>query len=438
MGRFRKGSLWVGLILFPTLLFAQFNNNTTSPYSRYGLGDLQPYTMGRTLAMGGASLASRNNQQINLANPASYTAVDSLVFMFEFGLHGRFSRFSTKENSMNANDVNFRYFAMNFQITNWLATSLGLTPYSDVGYNVRIMDEVDNAGDILFNYYGEGSISKAFFGFAVDPVKNISVGVNFNYMFGLLNRSAETYFLESSDFYNNQKYENLRLRDFNIGLGVQGTLPLKNNQHLNAGIILENKPSFTGFYSDMTKKTLTIPTGSTSSRSDQDTIKPFSSEERSRIEFPLTYGVGLSYVKENSLEINVDYYHQSWSKAILPGRSNFMNENDRILTDLDKFALGAEWIPDKFSIRSFLNRIAYRGGIKYEKSYLKIDNQQINDFGITFGVGLPVYRSNSTINIAAEIGRRGTKQHNLVLENYAKINLSVNLYDLWFIQRRYD
>ena len=70
-----------------------------------------------------------------------------------------------------------------------------------------------------------------------------------------------------------------------------------------------------------------------------------------------------------------------------------------ILTDLDKFAVGAEWIPNRFSIGSYFNKVAYRAGIKYEKSYLMLSNQQINDFGISFGVGLPVYRSNSTISI---------------------------------------
>ena len=132
------------------------------------------------------------------------------------------------------------------------------------------------------------------------------------------------------------------------------------------------------------------------------------------------------------MEVNFDYLHQSWSKA------KFFGSTNPVLTDLDKFAIGAEWIPDRFSIRSYLNKVAYRAGIKYEKSYLLLGNQQINDFGISFGVGLPIYRSNSTINIAAEIGRRGTTKHNLVLENYAKLNLSVNLYDLWFIKRKFD
>ena len=126
MGNFRRVIFLAGLLFLPFLLFAQFNNNTSSPYSRFGLGDLQPYSFGRTSAMGGASLASRYGQQINMANPASYTAVDSLGFIFEFGLAGKFSNFSNELTSMKSNDVNFNYFALNFQVANWLGTSFGL------------------------------------------------------------------------------------------------------------------------------------------------------------------------------------------------------------------------------------------------------------------------------------------------------------------------
>lgn len=431
MGRLRSVFILAGMLIMPALLFAQFNNNTSSPYSRFGLGDLQPYSFGRTSAMGGASLASRNNQQINISNPASYTSVDSLAFMFEFGVSGKFGNYSNDITSMNSFDANFRYFAMNFQITNWMATSLGLTPYSDVGYDVEVNDEVENAGSILYKYFGEGSLSKAYFGMAIDPVKNISIGANLNYMFGTLNRNAQTYFLDAVDFYSNQRNESLRVRDFNLSLGAQATIPLKNDQHITLAAILENKPTFTRFYSDLNTKYIQIQVNNTT-RADRDTIKPFRTEEKGNLEFPLTYGFGVSYVKNNTLEINADYYRQNWSDVNLPGGGS------DVLTDLNKFALGAEWIPDKFSIRSYLNRIAYRAGLKYENTYLEFDNQRINDFGISFGVGLPVYRSNSTINISAELGRRGTKQNNLVLENYAKLNLSVNLYDLWFIKRRFD
>lgn len=426
MGRFSRVSLLVGLLLFPALVFAQFNNNTTSPYSRFGLGDLHASTFGRTAAMGGAAIASRNSAQINLANPAAYNSVDSLSFLFEFGISGKFTDYKNDITSMKTNDVNFRYMAMNFRITNWMATSLGLAPYSDVGYNVKVNEPINNTGDVYSNYFGEGSLSRAYFGAAIQPFKNFSIGANLNYLFGALNHNSEVYFLGSSDFYNIQKYQTIRISDFGLNFGVQATIPMKNKQHVVLGAILENKPEYKAFISDITQKNLTSGT-----TIDQDTLN-FQDEEKGTIQFPLSYGFGISYVKENKMELNFDYLHQAWSKA------KFFGSTNPDLTDLDKFAIGTEWIPDKYSIRSYFNRVAYRAGLKYEKSYLWINNQQINDIGISFGVGIPIYRSNSTINVSAEFGRRGTQHNNLVLEKYTKLNLSVNLYDLWFIKRRFD
>lgn len=375
--------------------------------------------------MGGASLASRNKHQINVSNPASYTSIDSLSFLFEFGAYGKFSRYSNDTKGLSTNDVNFRYFSMNFRITNWMAASMGLTPYSDVGYNVNIQSSIANTGNYLTAYTGYGSLSKAYIGFAVKPFKYISIGANFNYLFGLLTRSSEVYFLDAADFYQVQKYEKLRLRDFNTNLGIQATIPLSKDQKITLAGVFENKPEYTGFKYEIIQKNL-----SSGSVTDQDTLNKNPEEIKGIVRFPLSYGGGISYVKTDKFEFNVDYYHQKWSEA------KFFGLNNPLLTDLNKFALGGEWIPEKYSIRSYMKRVAYRAGFKYEQSYLKINNQQINDFGISFGVGLPMYRSNSYLNVAAELGKRGTKQNNLISETYAKIDLSVNLHDFWFMKEK--
>jgi hypothetical protein len=223
-----------------------------------------------------------------------------------------------------------------------------------------------------------------------------------------------------------QQYKSLRVNDFSFDFGLQATVPFKNKSKVILGAIFENNPKYNTYYSDITQKNL-----SSGEALDQDTLF-FVEEGKGIIEFPFTYGFGISYVKENSLEINADYYHQSWSEA------KFLGEKNDFLTDLDKFAVGAEWIPEKFSIKSYGRRVAYRAGFKYEQTYLIFNNRQINDIGITFGVGLPVYRSKSTINVAAEFGRKGTMEEDLVQEDYFKLNLMVNLYDLWFIKRRFD
>lgn len=426
MGKYNNVFVLVALVMFPALLSAQFNNNTSSPYSRYGLGELHPYSFGRSTAMGGASIASRNNEQINLANPASFDAVDSLGFMFEFAVNAKSVQFVDNIGSVVANDVNFQYFAMNFQINNRLGTSLGMVPFSDVGYNVVVDENIENTGPVRTTYYGAGTISNVFLGAAFQPFKFLSVGANLNYYFGMLNRNAEVVFSGASDFYNMQQYKSLRVADFSFDYGMQATIPLKEKEKIILGVVFENNPKYNAFFSDITQKNL-----ASGSAIDQDTLF-YIEESKGVIEFPFTYGFGISYVKENKLEVNADYYHQSWSEA------KFLGTKSNFLTDLNKFALGAEWIPDKFSIKSYTSRIAYRAGLRYEQTYLIFNNRQINDFGITFGVGLPVYRSKSTINVAAELGKKGTKEENLVQENYFRLNLMVNLYDLWFIKRRFD
>ena len=128
--------------------------------------------------------------QINLANPASYNAIDSLGFMFEIGISARGSKFSNNLGKYTANDVNFQYFAMNFRVSNTVGAALGLQPLSDVGYDVSVYGSPENVGDTYARYYGGGTISKAFFGLAVKPIENFSVGANLNYTFGLLNMNS--------------------------------------------------------------------------------------------------------------------------------------------------------------------------------------------------------------------------------------------------------
>ena len=380
--------------------------------------------------MGGASIASRNNQQINLGNPASYDAIDSLGFMFEFAVNAKSVQFVDNIGSVVANDANFQYFAMNFQISNRLGTSLGLLPFSDVGYNVIVDQDILNTGPVRTTYYGAGTISNAFLGLSVQPFKFLSVGANLNYYFGMLNRNAEVVFSGAADFYNIQQYKSLRVNDFSFDYGVQATIPVKDKSKIILGVVFENNPKYKALFSDVTQKILASGSGSNAAV-DRDTLY-FADETKGVIEFPVTYGFGISYVKENSIEINADYYHQSWSEA------KFLGSKSAFLTDLNKFAVGGEYIPDKFSINSYTKRIAYRAGFKYEQTYLIFNDRQINDFGITFGVGLPIYRSKSTINIAAEVGKKGTQEENLVQENYFRLNFMVNLYDLWFIKRRFD
>ena len=65
---------------------AMAQSGTNSPYTRYGFGQLSDQSFGNSKAMGGIAYGLRDGLHINAANPASYSAVDSLTFLFDAGM----------------------------------------------------------------------------------------------------------------------------------------------------------------------------------------------------------------------------------------------------------------------------------------------------------------------------------------------------------------
>jgi hypothetical protein len=422
----RNNALKVVIVLIICGLsgFAQ-NNNTTSPFSRYGIGDLHQYGYGRTAAMGGASLGSRHAVQINSANPASYTANDSLSFIFDFGIDGTFSRYKSDQGTMSAKDVNFRYFSMSWPVTKWFGAAMGIQPFSDMGYEVGYTEALSSTENAYHSYQGEGTTSKAFFGTSISPFKGLSVGANLNYLFGRLSQNTNIGFDNSQLFYIS-KTEGTRLRDFSLTYGLQYDLKLKKDEFLTLGVTLERQTDITVLHRLFTYKGITVGSSTLT-----DTLELIP-ESRDIIKLPSSFGVGLSYNKLNKLEINADYYYAGWSKA------TFLGQTDELITDQSRISAGFEYIPEAFSIRSYFKRVKYRAGIHQEYSYLKINDKQIKEFGVSLGLGIPFPKSKSTANFAVEFGKKGTTKDNLIKNSYTKLSLYLNLYDYWFVQRKFD
>lgn len=401
------------------------NNNTTSPYSRYGLGDLHHYGYGRTAAMGGASLGSRHSVQVNSANPASYSSNDSLSFVFEFGVDAKFSNYKSNTGTMKASDLNFRYLSLSFPISKRLGAGLGLQPYSDMGNEIVYSEILPNIGNVNYKYIGEGTTSKAYFGASVIPFKGLSVGANLNYIFGRINQNSTTNF-DDATLFDLSSTEGTRLSDFTMSYGLQYDYKIKRNQYLTLGVTFESQSDVTAFHRLLSFKTITVGTSAL-----VDTIQ-FRPESKDMIKLPSTFGVGLSYNKVNKLEINADYYYAAWSK------STFYGATDPVLTNQSRFSAGFEYIPEMFSIRSYVKRIKYRAGVHYENSYLILNNHQIKDTGVSVGAGIPFPKSKSTANIAFELGKQGTTEDDLVRNIYTKFSIYLNLYDYWFMKRKFD
>ena len=74
--------------------------------------------------------------------------------------------------------------------------------------------------------------------------------------------------------------------------------------------------------------------------------------------------------------------------------------------------MGAEYTPDFEAFRGYYNLMSYRIGGYMNESYIQIGDYQLRDNGITFGVGFPIGRTRSSLNIAFTLGTRGTIETN--------------------------
>ena len=418
------------LFLLPSALKAQDKNSagTSSPYSRYGIGTLNGYALGRSAAMGGIGIGTRYGFQINSGNPASYTAVDSMTFLMEFGIKSRSTIYESADKKNGANDVNFNYLAFSFPINRWWATAFGLLPLSDKGYNIQAT-EVGTNGITSTTINGTGTLTKVFLGNAFKIGKNLSFGLNTWYLFGSLADSYYLYFPYDAAAYDYSLQNNLTVHNFGVTAGLQYSWKTKKKNQWTLGVVFEPSQSISSKYTIREERVL-FRNSSTNSPI-VDTLQLVDDTHKG-LTLPLSIGGGFSYTYKNKITFGADVYHQNWSK------SSFLGGTSEYLTNSTRYSTGFEITPDEFSIRNYWARVQYRVGGFYDNSYLTINGEQIKGYGVTLGLGLPFSRALSSLNLSAELGRLGTTNSGLIKESYAKFTLHLLLHDRWFIKRKFD
>ena len=140
----------IGLLIF-FVMTTMAQSGVNSPYTRYGFGQLSDQSFGNSKAMGGIAYGLRNGLQINAANPASYSAVDSLTFLFDAGMSLQNTNFQENGVKTNAKNSTIDYIAMQFRLWERMGMTAGFLPYSSVGYNMSQTQfiDVDNYGNAI-------------------------------------------------------------------------------------------------------------------------------------------------------------------------------------------------------------------------------------------------------------------------------------------------
>jgi hypothetical protein len=401
--------------------FAQ--NNTSSPYSRFGYGEISDNGSGKSKGMGGVSIGMRSNSSINTANPASYTGIDSLTFLFEFGAFGKQSLFSDKTSSSGkAFTANIEFLTMEFPLTKWLAASAGILPYSTVGYSFSNSDSLampTNSGtDNYINYTkkfsGSGSITQAYGGLSTKIGKHLALGVNLSYRFGSISNERYLSYDETVGTYaSTLQTQTLEVKDINFRYGLQYFTELKNKDRLTLGVILETKSRLGGTYSIET--------------SGVDTI---SSSNGSDFQTPLLIGIGGSYTIKDRITLGADFQFQNWADAKYFGKTDTLKNST-------KLSVGAEFLPSKIA-RSYFGRVIYRVGGNISSGYLNINGKSPNNYALTVGLGLPTRGSKTLINLGFEYGRKGSTSYSQIREDYFKFSVSATFNEMWFFKRHFE
>lgn len=402
-------------------------NNTNSPYTRYGYGDLSDQSFGNSKAMGGIALGLRDGAQINPLNPASYTAIDSLTFLFEGGVSLHNMNISGDGVKLNAKNSSFDYFAMQFRLHPRVAMSVGLLPFSNVGYSVSESNEATETSPYhTKSLTGEGGLHQLYVGAGVKVWKNLSVGVNVSYFWGDIDRSLTLLYPNNASAYSYIRKNAVSVSDYKLDLGLQYTQELDKKRSITIGAVYSPKHELSNDYM-VTEQSSSVVT----------------ENWEAVMELPQTFGVGFTYNYDRRLTVGADYSLQQWSKTkfdIHTAKEAIREEFNETYTygDRHKIALGAEYIPSLIG-RSYFSRIKYRLGAYYMTPYYKIGGKDAaREYGVTAGFGLPVPRSRSILSISGQFVRVSGQESNFVNENIFRVSIGLTFNERWFFKRRVE
>ena len=397
-----------------------------SPYSRYGVGDLQNNIYLRNISMGGISIGYRNSGSINYSNPASYTAIDTNTFVFEAGLNSQASHLYTTDQSQVSNYSSLSYLVFGFPVTKWWKSSLGLLPYSNVGYKIADYQTMPEVGKLKYIYEGSGGLNQFYWGNAF-KVKDFSFGFNTSLIFGYLNKTSTLENPDSLTFLDLRSSNSIHVTDFMFNYGVQYQKKYKNNFQLCIGLTYS---ASTKLIAKQDSFAYTFVSAGEGYETIKDTLVN-TDNTKGKIVMPQSIGLGFTMGKKDKWLIGMDCQMQNWKKFSMFG------EKDSLDNSLSA-SFGAEYIPNNFAVSGYWKKVHYRVGARFAQTYLQLHNDQLNEYSVSFGLGLPIKRSKTMLNLGFELGERGTTNNNLIKEQYARFILSLSIVEPWFYKHKFD
>ncbi len=489
------------MLKFKNILFAAFTlslvnfsfaqKGTQSPYSSFGLGELNAEGYAAFSSMGGVSIGNTDSTIVNTSNPASYSYIGRNMPIFQLGMNGKLSTFSTAEGSSDQRHFGLNQFQLGLPINKNWGAAIGLKPYTFTGYTITNYTVEDTDTTMQYVSEGSGGVRIANFGLSYRPLNmrvkdtiyrkstikdtitnekftvidtitgfrtnNLSFGFNGNYLFGTSKHIRSTEFIPSSaSIFNARVEDGLRVSGLSWQFGVNYQFGFKSanlSQTLSVGATFSPASEVKAFQ-DLYSYSYVGSFYRGESVAVLDTIE-FIQDNEGKVLKPESYALGLEYRVSpfnsgSMIRIGLDVKMEKWSTFY----TEFSGlENPGGLKDRLSAGVGLEWTPkaglSSLDQSGYLSRVHYRLGFNYTQTELSIENNigeevEINNYGMSFGLGLPITtgRSNTNINFGASLGNLGTTDNGLIQEQYMGIyvgfSITPQLSNRWFVKRKYN
>lgn len=414
----------VFIILCLVVVTTYGQNSSVSPYSYHGIGDIRAQSTVENQSMGGLGMYT-DSIHTNLKNPAAYGKLRLVNYTIAGG-HSEI-RMTDFTASQQTSVTSLEYIAIGIPLTPKLGIGIGVLPYTSMGYNT-FSDNISARQDTIANQYGgEGGLNKVFLSAGYEITKNFHLGATVNYSFGSLEYRSVQNIAGVQYGVINTKFSQIKGFDFNYAATytpkIKGRYTLFSSITVNtqANLVSQNEETL-GSFSTITGEVI----------EGRDVNLDAQNLKNTELKIPTTTTLGLGFGRDKRWFLGAEYSLQGLSSF----RNEFVDQNNIIYEDATTIAIGGYIVPDYASFTSYAKRVNYRFGGRYENTGMIINGKEINDYGITFGLGFPLGSGFDNINLGLTYGIRGTATANLVEESYFKVNIGLSFNDKWFQKRK--
>jgi hypothetical protein len=424
---------------------AQSTATTSSPYSQFGIGNLDQMALPQTIGMGGLGAAINNFSgyyNLNPVNPASYGSLHLTVI--DIGIYGSTTTLSqTGQSSQSNSNFRINHVAFAFPVSKQSALSFGLQPYSEMGYSYKTTKSNFGTGAtadtnaVNYLYNGQGGLSKAYIGYGFGIGKHLLLGANASYIFGNLHQYASTEIPSLFSTINSRVEDSYAIGGASYDVGGQYTVDFSDSKHLILGYSASLSSNINSQHTNIVSQYTYDQNGNENVAS--DTVAE-TKDPKAKLHLPYVGHYGVTFVSDNKFLIGAEYSQGNYSQLSIPGVTGQQYQNSKT------YNLGGQFTPNANALSNYWATVDYRLGVIYNQSYLDVQtgnsSTNITDKAITIGFGFPLRPGLTSsfykINFAAEIGTRGTEANGLVKENYVNFHLSFSLNDRWFTKYKLD